>query len=47
MVTRKKGTTASRKRAATASRKRGVYGGELEAYNAGYKRGYKTAKAGY
>ena len=31
----------------TASRKKGVYGSEIKAYDAGYKRGYKSAKAGY
>lgn len=52
MVTRRKKATTTKKatpakRATPASRKKktGVYGSEIAAYNAGYKRGFKTAKA--
>ena len=40
---RRRKTTARK----TTAQKTSVYGSEMAAYNAGYKRGYKSCKAGY
>ena len=47
MVTARRTTARKTTAQRTTARKTSVYGSEIAAYNAGYKRGHKACKAGY